>query len=68
MINDQVARVKCVAESPKSLRGNLVLSHFVVLDSEKFRGKYSTLATFHQIKAEEIGFVISRFKIGRAHV
>ena len=62
MINDSIARVACVPEKPKAIRGTLTLSHFIILDSEAHKGKYSNLATFYQVKPEDVNMIVARFR------
>jgi hypothetical protein len=47
---------------PKAIRGTLTLSHFVIMDSEAGKGKYSNLATFYQVKPEDIKMLVARFR------
>ena len=61
MINDSIARVTCI-EKPKAIRGTLTLSHFVIMDSEAHKGKYSNLATFYQVKPDDVEFLVGRFR------
>ena len=62
MINDSIARVACVPEKPKAIRGSLTLSHFITMDSENGKGKYSNLATFYQVKPEDVEYLVGRFR------
>ena len=62
MINDSIARVACVPEKPKAIRGNLTLSHFITMDSENGKGKYSNLATFYHVKPDDVEYLVGRFR------
>jgi hypothetical protein len=57
MLNQSVRVVE-----PKTIRGTLTLSHFVIMDSEAHKGKYATLATFYQVKPDDVGMLVARFR------
>lgn len=61
MLNDKIA-VNVVRRDPNAIRGTLTLSHFIVMNSESGRGKYATLANFYQVKPDDIGDLVNRFR------